>query len=82
MSTVRVNDCYTERYVGLEVRQSASKSLVQIAQLLPEDIVHENVLRIVLHLAHDEMDEHKITALPVRRFLNSLFLQSYTITTE
>ena len=41
----------------LEVRQSASKSLVQIAEILPPEQVHEHVLRIVLHLAHDEMDE-------------------------
>merc|ERR1719242_2681250 len=50
---------------NLEVRQSASKSLVQIAKLLPEEVIHQDVLRIVLHLAHDEMDEHKITALPL-----------------
>jgi len=50
---------------NVEVRQSASKSLVQIAKLLPEEVIHQDVLRIVLHLAHDEMDEHKITALPL-----------------
>jgi len=50
---------------NVEVRQSASKSLVQIAEILPPESVHEHVLRIVLHLAHDEMDEHKITALPL-----------------
>jgi len=50
---------------NVEVRQSASKSLVQIAEILPPEVVHEHVLRIVLHLAHDEMDEHKITALPL-----------------
>eukprot|EP00494_Astrolonche_serrata_P023577 UN23835 len=50
---------------NVEVRQAASKSLVHIAKLLNATEIHEHVLKIVLHLAHDEMDEHKITALPI-----------------
>jgi len=49
----------------MEVRQAAGRSLIQIAQLLNQDDVHEHVLKIPLLMAHDPQDDHKITALPL-----------------
>ena len=48
-----------------EIRQGAGNSLIMIAELLTEVEVHEHVLKIVLHMAHDDSDDQKITALPV-----------------
>lgn len=51
----------------MEVRQAAGRSLIQIAQLLnkDEEDVHAHVLKIPLLMAHDALDDHKITALPL-----------------
>lgn len=50
---------------ALEVRLAAGRSLITIAKILSQDEVFEHVLKIVLHMAHDDSDDHKITALPL-----------------
>ncbi|ETO25250.1 protein phosphatase 4 regulatory subunit 1 [Reticulomyxa filosa] len=50
---------------AMEVRQAAGASLILIAELLTKEEVYDNVLKIVLHMAHDDTDDQKITALPV-----------------
>ena len=51
---------------AMEVRQGAGSSLIVIAELLNKEQVYEHILKIVLHMAHDDSDDQKITALPVR----------------
>jgi len=50
---------------AMEVRQGAGSSLIVIAELLNKEQVYEHILKIVLHMAHDDSDDHKITALPL-----------------
>ena len=50
---------------AMEVRQGAGSSLIVIAELLNKEQVYEHILKIVLHMAHDDSDDQKITALPV-----------------
>lgn len=50
---------------AMEVRQGAGSSLIIIAELLNKEEVYEHILKIVLHMAHDDSDDQKITALPV-----------------
>lgn len=50
---------------SMEVRQGAGSSLIVIAELLNQEQVYEHILKIVLHMAHDDSDDQKITALPV-----------------
>ncbi|ETO27768.1 hypothetical protein RFI_09366, partial [Reticulomyxa filosa] len=50
---------------AVEVRQAAATSLIFVAELLTKDEVCEHVLKIVLHMAHDDTDDQKISALPV-----------------
>ncbi|ETO20525.1 HEAT repeat family protein, partial [Reticulomyxa filosa] len=50
---------------AMEVRQPASTSLIIVAELLTKEEVNEHVLKIVLHMAHDDTDDQKICALPL-----------------
>jgi len=50
---------------AMEVRQGAGTSLIVIAELLNKEQVYEHILKIVLHMAHDDSDDQKITALPL-----------------
>eukprot|EP00484_Ammonia_sp_Unknown_P025917 CAMPEP_0197040808 /NCGR_PEP_ID=MMETSP1384-20130603/17458_1 /TAXON_ID=29189 /ORGANISM="Ammonia sp." /LENGTH=1050 /DNA_ID=CAMNT_0042471633 /DNA_START=91 /DNA_END=3243 /DNA_ORIENTATION=- len=50
---------------AMEVRQGAGSSLIIIAELLNKEQVYEHILKIVLHMAHDDSDDQKITALPL-----------------
>eukprot|EP00486_Rosalina_sp_Unknown_P009051 CAMPEP_0201596048 /NCGR_PEP_ID=MMETSP0190_2-20130828/192859_1 /ASSEMBLY_ACC=CAM_ASM_000263 /TAXON_ID=37353 /ORGANISM="Rosalina sp." /LENGTH=1129 /DNA_ID=CAMNT_0048056257 /DNA_START=38 /DNA_END=3427 /DNA_ORIENTATION=- len=50
---------------AMEVRQGAGSSLIIIAELLNKEEVYEHILKIVLHMAHDDSDDQKITALPL-----------------
>merc|ERR1719203_40671 len=50
---------------AMEVRQGAGSSLIVIAELLNKEQVYEHILKIVLHMAHDDSDDQKITALPL-----------------
>eukprot|EP01083_Nonionella_stella_P036813 100424_1 len=50
---------------AMEVRQGAGASLIVIAELLNKEQVYEHILKIVLHMAHDDSDDQKITALPL-----------------